>query len=162
MATRPPRDRPGPHPENQRKRRELRGPRQSLIGLLAVVAVLAVTGGVALIARPDGHVLRPPVDLQVGSPLMSIRATGVLLALVIGSTQAIAALLLLLHYVRARMVALIASLIAVVWSVLQMILLDGATWFQLTLLGIGALEVLLVAGCTPRESSGPKKMRGRP
>jgi hypothetical protein len=162
MPTTPPRDRPGPHPENQRKRRELRGPRQSLIGLLAVVAVLAVAGGLALIARPDDHVLRQPVDLQVGSPFTSIRGTGVLLALVIGSTQGIAAFLLLLHHVRARMVALIASLIAVVLSVLQMMLLDGATWLQLTLFGIGALEVLLVAGCTPRESSGPKKMRGRP
>ena len=152
MPPRPPLDHAGPHPANQRKRRELQGPRQSLIGLLSVAAVLSVAGGFALIARPDGHLLRLSLDLRVDSPFTSFRTTGVVLAVVIGGSQAIAALLLVRHTVRARRVALIAALIAVAWGVLQLTMLAELIWFSIALFGLGALEVLLVAACTPRNS----------
>ncbi|MDB4963565.1 MAG: hypothetical protein JWP01_3564 [Myxococcales bacterium] len=151
MPSTPARDVPGPRPENQRKRTELQGPRQALIGLLAVAAVLAVAGGVALLGR----------SLVVHTPLLSLRANGLVLALVIGGTQALAAVLLVLHHERARAAALVAALIAVGWSVVQMMLLQDATWFQGTMFGVGALEAFLVAGCTPRKSLDSKKLRRR-
>ena len=151
MPSTPARDVPGPRPENQRKRRELRGPRRALIGLLAVTAVLSVVGGLALIAVPNARLFHQPVDVLFGSPLTSVRGTGVLLVILIGGTQAAAALLLVGHRVRARMVALVTALIAAGWALLQMMLvLDGVTWFQLVAFGVGALEAFLVAGCTPR------------
>ena len=136
-----PRDRPGPHPENQRKRTELRGPRQALIGVLAIAAVLAL---VALFG--------------FGSALPR---SGILLVL-IAATQAVAAGLLVRHHVRARMVALAAALVALAWGVLHVLVLDEVTWLQLALMGTGTLEAFLVAGCTPRDT-GKKRMsrRGR-
>jgi hypothetical protein len=151
MSSTPARDQPGPRPENQRKRRELQGPRQALIGLLAVAGVLAFAAGFALLAR----------GFAVTAPLTSLRTTGLLLALVIGGTQTLAAVLLVIHHERARAVALVAAMVAVIWSVLQMMLLEGATWFQLTMFGVGALEAFLVAGCTPRKSLDSKKLRRR-
>ena|ERR1700733_8825223 len=144
-------DQPGPHPENQRKRRELRGPRRGLIGVLAIAGALAIITGARLLAGR-------PIDLVATSP----HTTGILLAVVIGGTQVLAALLLLIHHIRARMVALVAALLAVAWSVLQIMLIDGVTWFQLALLGVGALEAAFVAGCTPRDDGSKKQMRGRP
>jgi hypothetical protein len=129
-------DHPGPHPENQRKRRELQGARNSLIGVLAAAAVFAVAGGLA--------------------------RAGVLTATVLGGSQAFAAVLLIVHHPRARAVALAAALFAMVWSGVQIVMLDHVPGFQGAMLGIGALEGLLVAGATPREDpTRKKKMRRR-
>lgn len=141
MPPRPPRDRPGPHPENQLKRRELRGPRRSLIGVDAIVAVLAA---VVLAGR------------------MTSVSNGLTLVLLVGVTQGLAAFLLAIHHVEARKVALGAALLAIGWAVAQILLFDEVTRFSLTLLGVGVFEAMLVASCTPRDSGKRKKMRGRP
>lgn len=117
-----------------------------------MVTALAVFGGLSLIVAPDGHLLHRSPGLPAGSSLPSLRGTGVVLVALIGATQALAAVLLLGHYVRARAVALGAALILVAWGTWQMMMLDDATWFQLTMAGAGGLEVLLVAGCTPRKT----------
>jgi hypothetical protein len=157
MPPSPARDVPGPHPENQRKRIELRGPRRALIGLLGVSAVLAVLGGIVLIAVPNARLLHQPVAEVFASPFTGLRGTGLVLVILIGSTQAIAALLLRSHHSHARMVALGAALIAAIWGLVQMMVGDGVTWFQLVAFGVGALEAFLVAGCTPRGRPAPKK-----
>ena len=162
MPPSPARDVPGPHPENQRKRRELQGPRRALIGLLAVSAVLAVLGGLTLIAVPNIRLFQRPADELFGSALTSLRGTGAVLVVLIGGTQAVAALLLIGHRVRARLVALVAALIAACWGLLQMMTaVDGITWFQLVVFGGGALEAFLVAGCTPRTTTPKKPLRRR-
>jgi hypothetical protein len=150
MASNPPHDPPGPHPANRRRRQELRGPRRALIGLLAVAAVIAAVGGLALIIRPELRVLGRALEAIVESRLAPARATGVLLVVVIAASQAVAALLLVQYHVHARAIALGAALLVVAWSLLQMMLLNGVTWFQIVLFGVGALETFLVAGCTPR------------
>ena len=157
MPPSPARDVPGPHPENQRKRVELRGPRRALIGLLGVSAVLAVLGGLVLAAVPNVRMFHHPAAEVFASPLSAVRGTGLTLVVLIGGSQAFAALGLLGHRIRARLVALIAALILAVWGLLQMMVGEGVTWFQLVAFGVGALEAFLVAGCTPRKDPGPKK-----
>jgi hypothetical protein len=103
-----------------------------LIGVLVVVAVLAI------IAAID-H--RAPSEL----------------AAIIAITQALAAGLLVGHHLRARIASLGAALIAIGWSVVQIVRLDHVTSLELALLGAGVFEALLVAGCTPRDAS---KLRG--
>jgi hypothetical protein len=128
------------HPENTRRRQELRGPRHALIGVLVVAAVLAIVTGVRT------------------SPTAA--ATGMLVAL--AAIQLVAAGFLAGHVVRARMIALVAALFAIAWGIEQVLVLDVVTWFQLALLGIGALEALLVAGCTPRDAPKKPTPRDRP
>ena len=131
----PAHDRPGPRPENQLKRRELVGARHGLVGVLAIAAVLAIVGGV-----------------RWSSPLL----------VVVGGSQAIAAVLAATRRPHNRVVALAAALVAIAWAVAQILVLDGVSWFSLSLLGVGLLECLLVAASTPRDDGTRKKMRGRP
>ncbi|HET9989236.1 MAG TPA: hypothetical protein VFQ65_11965 [Kofleriaceae bacterium] len=128
-----------PHPENTRRRQELRGPRNALIGVLVVAAMLAIVA----VVRTSPNV-----------------ATGMLL--VLAAIQLVAAGFLAARFLRARMVALVAALSAAAWGIEQILVIDVVTWFQLALLGIGALEALLVAGCTPREAPKKPTPRDRP
>jgi hypothetical protein len=119
-----------PHPENTRRRQELRGPRHALIGVLIVGAVLAI---VAVVRMPV------PPAMMIGLAAIQVVAAGWLAG----------------RFQRARLVALIAALLPIAWGLEQIMVLDVVTWFQLALLAIGALEALLIAGCTPRDP--PKK-----
>jgi hypothetical protein len=121
------------HNDNPRKlkRVELRGARRGLIGIEVIVAVLAVA---VLIVGP-----RSP-------------RSGIALIILVGVTQAIGAITLSLQHVWARRLALVAALIAILFTVAQILIFDVVTWFELSLLGVGVLESLLVAGCTPRDS----------
>jgi hypothetical protein len=123
-------DPPGPHPENQLKRRELRGARHALLGVLVVVAGLAIA------------------KLLGAGPPMRYLTTGTLA--VLAASQTLAAVAIASHRAHARMVALAAALVVVAWGVWQVIVWNDVTWFQVALLGTGSFEALLVAGCTPR------------
>jgi hypothetical protein len=126
-----------PHPENTRRRQELRGARNALIGMLIISAALAI---VALVRLPV-------------APAMMIA---------IAALQLVAAGWLLRRVPRARLVALVAALVPIAWGLEQIMVLDVVTWFQLSLLGIGALEALLVAACTPRDPPKAPTPRDRP
>lgn len=136
MPPKPPTDHPGPHPENQLKRRELVGARHGLAGVLVISAVLAIVGGV-----------------RWSSPLLGV---------LVGGSQALGALVVIARQPHNRLVALAAALIAIGWAVAQILVLDHVSWFLLSLLGVGLLEALLVAASTPRDDGTRKKMRGRP
>ncbi|MEO6774847.1 MAG: hypothetical protein ABI467_17885 [Kofleriaceae bacterium] len=125
-----------PNPENTRRRQELRGPRRALIGVLVVVVGLAVVAVVRRSAQPA-------------------------MLVVVAATQAVAAGLLAGRFRRARRVAVAAALLPVAWGFEQILVLDVVTWFPLALLGIGALEALLVAGCTPRDAPKQPTPRDR-
>ncbi len=146
-----PQDKGGPQPEHQRKRAELRGPRHALIGTLAVIAVAAITVGALLMKRSDGGLVRLSLDQLAGSPLGSFRGAGAVLAVVIGGTQALAAALLVVHHQRGRWLAAIAAGLVLAFSVVLVMLMTRTTWLQPTLFGIGFIELLLVAGSTPRK-----------
>jgi hypothetical protein len=125
-------NRPGPHPEAQRKRRELRGARHALIGVLVLVAGLAIAS-----------------SLGAGPPVR--RIDGRLLT-VLAAVQAVGAFMIARRQLHARTVALAAALFAASWGVWQVIVRNEVTWFQIALLGVGFLEGVLVAGCTPRNA----------
>jgi hypothetical protein len=100
-----------------------------LIAVLVISAAIAI--GIAIRARP---------------------ATGTAMLLVLAGAQLLAAFALVVHDARARMVALIAALAAIAWGAWQVVVWNDVTWFQIGLLGVGALEALFVAGCTPRDA----------
>ena len=127
--------RPGPQPENQRKRRELRGARHALVSVLVVVAALAVV-------RMLPHV-----------------AVGLLMCL--AASQVVAAVVIATDQPRARTIALAVALFAVVWGVWHVLVQNEVTWFQVVLLGGGSLEALLVAGSTPRKAGEASNDRWR-
>ena len=122
-----------PHNDNPRKltRVELRGARRGLISIEVIVTALAM--GV-LVVGP--HVSRG----------------GLALIVLVGATQALGAILLSLQHAWARHIALTAALLAILFTVAQILIFDVVTWFEVSLLAIGVLESMLVAGSTPRDS----------
>jgi hypothetical protein len=151
-ASERPHDAGGPRPENQRRRAEIRGPRRSLIGLLVVVAVAAIVFVVS--RRSDRPYLGMPAGYLAGS-------SGLVLAIVIAGTQATAAVLLLVHAVRARLAAAIAAGVLVASAVALIMSMLGVAWFPAVLFFIGFVELLLVAGATPRKAARRKHQPGR-
>ena len=150
-------DRPGPHPENQRKRRELRGPRTTLVGVLALVAAGALARLCGLGSGPVAT-----TDVTGLTPLLASNALAVMLLVLVAITQAMAAGLLAVHQRHARTIAWAAALLVLAWAVAQIVVLDQVTWFPLGLLAAGALEALLIAGCTPRDAAKkPRTARQR-
>lgn len=125
--------------------------------MLGVVAIAAILVGGEMLARGDGY-LRP-TSLVVAPPFLSYVATALILIVVIGGSQLLALWRTATSHGSARRLAWIAALLPLVWGAMQVMVLDVVTWFQLTLLGIGAMEVLLAAASTPRTAG--KHSRGR-
>ncbi len=151
-ASERPSDTGGPRPENQRKRAELRGPRHALIGMLAVVAIGAIAFGV--LRRSDDRFLGLPPGYLEG-------ASGLLLVGLLASVQALAAVVLLVQPARGRLIGAIAAAVAIGSSVVLVTSTRGPAWVPALLFFIGFVEILLVAGSTPRKPAHRKHVPGR-
>ena len=143
---------PGPRPENQRKRSELVKPRRSLIGMLAVVAIGAIT--FVILRRSDDHLLGLPPDYLRGS-------SGLVLAILLAGTHAVAAALLLMRAPHARLAAASAGFTMIAASVALILVMLGVPWVPALLFLVGFVELLLVAGSTPRQPAHRKHAPGR-
>ncbi len=142
----------GPRPENQLKRVEIRKARHGLIGLLALVALAAIA--FAALRRSDARFLGlPPGYLASGTAL------GV--AALLGAMHAFAAVLFAGHAARARMVAGIAGALLIVAGVGVILLVSGPAWVPAAVLFVGFVELMLVAGATPRKPAKRKHVPGR-
>lgn len=139
------------HPENQRKRTELVKPRRSLIGMLAVVAIGAIT--FVVLRRSDDHLLGLPPDYLRGAP-------GLVLAILLAGAHAVAAALLVIRAPHARLVAIIAGFTMIGASVALIMGMLGVPWVPALLFFIGFVELLLVAGATPRKPAHRKHVPG--
>lgn len=124
-----------------------------------MAAVVAIAAGIDLIATGSGHLVRSPIDIHIDAAFISFRVTGIVLAVVIGGSQAIAALLLRRHDRRGRSAAWTASVIAMAFGFVQIVALGDVTWFHLIVLGVGGLEVLLAAASTSRDIDRKGKKR---
>jgi hypothetical protein len=60
------------------------GVERTLIGILILTGVAAVTGGVLLAIRPDGSLLRANMSALAGTPFADWRIPGILLATLVG------------------------------------------------------------------------------
>lgn len=92
-------------------------------------------------------------------PARTSSAIGLLVAL--AAAQALAAAALATHRPAARAAAAGAALIAVAWGAWQVLATGYATWFDIALLLVGVVELLFVAGCTPRDAGEPARDRWR-
>lgn len=142
----------GPRPENQLKRVEIRKARHGLIGLLAVIALAAIA--FAVLRRSDERFLRLPPGYLAGGTALGFAG-------LIAATHALAAVLFAMHAQRARLVAGIAGALVMVAGVGVILLVPGPAWIPATLLFAGFVELMLVAGATPRKPTKRKHIPGR-
>lgn len=121
--------------------------RVSLLALQAFVAVTALAGGAALILgalNPElATVLSPPAAYLEGSPFASYLLPGLLLAVVVGGTQAVAFLLGLRRSDVGLLGAATAAIALLIWVFVQMMFIPFS-FLQAIYFAVGIAEIGLV------------------
>ena len=121
--------------------------RISLLVLQALIAVTAIAGGAALILsalNPQlATVLSPPTSYLEGSPFSSYLVPGLLLAIVVGGTQAVAFLLVIMRSDLGLLVAAAAAIGLLIWVFVQMMFIPFS-FLQALYFALGIAETGLV------------------
>jgi hypothetical protein len=121
--------------------------RVSLLVLQALVAVTAIAGGAALILGaldPElATLLTPPTAYLEGSPFSSYLVPGLLLAIVVGGTQAVAFLLGVTRSDLDLLGAAAAAIGLLIWVFVQMMFIPFS-FLQALYFGLGIAETGLV------------------
>jgi hypothetical protein len=110
---------------------------QSLIGIGAVIS------GALLIIRPDGHYLQLPLDLLEDTPFRNFLIPGVILFLVNGAGNLVSAVLCFRIQRIAGFAGIFFGLGLIIWLFVQVNLVGGGHWLQISYFVLGIIELLL-------------------
>ena len=121
--------------------------RPTLLTVLALVAVTAFLGGVALVlgalAPSLATFLSPPGSYLAGSPFTSYLLPGLLLAVVVGGLHAAAFVMVLRRHPRAELASAVAAFAVLIWIFVQMIYIPFS-FLQAVYFVAGVVEAGLV------------------
>lgn len=120
--------------------------RRLLIGLHAVLGVLAVAAGQALARHPSGKPLTFEVDWLDGSPFKDYRVPGLFLAVVIGGANLVSTVLLWRRDPLGSLVSLGTGVLLLVWIAIQTAIIGFRDWTQGMWIAVFSLVTLLAAG----------------
>jgi menaquinone-dependent protoporphyrinogen oxidase len=129
--------------------------RRVLGALALLVGFAAVAGGLALIVRPDGSLLRFPADTLDASPFSTFLVPGLVLCAVIGLANVVAGVLVLRDAGGAGPAAFAGGALLFGWIVAQMMFLGTANALQLVFLAIAVAMMGLSLRGIPGESAKP-------
>jgi menaquinone-dependent protoporphyrinogen oxidase len=120
--------------------------RRVLLGMCLAISLMAVGGGLALVAAPDGALLGMPPTTLEHSPFTSFLVPGLLLLIVIGGGHLLAGLLVARRSPVASAAAFAAGFALVTWIVVQMAMLRTVNPLHVSSLVLG----LTVCGIATR------------
>jgi hypothetical protein len=124
-----------------------RATRVSLLALQGLVALSAALGGAVLVVSalaPElSTVLSPPTEYLSGSPFSSYLAPGLLLALVVGGTQALAFVLGIARSDLTLPAAAVAAIGLLIWVFVQMVFIPFS-FLQAIYFLVAVAEICLV------------------
>ncbi|WP_309615122.1 hypothetical protein [Salinibacterium sp.] len=116
---------------------------RSLAAVLIFSAASAVGGAVALwFTRGLGM----PLSLLEGSPFPSFAGPALILAVIIGGTHTLAAILVLRHRVSSLLWSAVAGFSVVIWIMVETVIIHGFSWLQGLYFTAGIAELALVFG----------------
>lgn len=130
---------------------ELVKPRRSLIGTVILVAAAATW--FVIMRRADANFLGLPPGYLAGP-------TATVLAVVIAAAHVVAAVFLVSHAPRGRFIAALAAAAVLVAGIALVMAMRGVAWVPAVLFFVGFIELLLVAGSTPRKAPHRKHVPG--
>ena len=113
---------------------------RALVALLCFGAVSALAGFVLALFASEAGV---PVEYLENSPFSSYLVPGLILGVVVGGTQAIAAISLLVRNRRGLLLAAVAGFGMQIWIVAELAILRQYSPLQIVYFGLGALELVL-------------------
>lgn len=123
---------------------------RSLIGLALFSALSALLGSLLGVALNGAGV---PLEYLAGSPFTSYFVPGLILGVVIGGTQAAAAIALLKDKDGALLVSAVAGFGLLIWVFVELAVIRQYSWLQTAYFALGGLELILVLallGIVPR------------
>lgn len=115
-------------------------------GLLIVTIFNALSAIVSGIAMLMTNGLGMPLAFLETSPFSSFLWPGVILVVVVGGTQAIAAVLLILRWETALLWSAVAGFGMVIWIFIETGLIREWSWLQILYFGTGLTQLALVLG----------------
>lgn len=114
-----------------------------LLVLAILVAVLAIAGGIGLIAQPSGSIFGMDATLLASSPFTSFVLPGILLAIVVGGSMIVAAVALLRRLKSGASWSFVAGTILAGWIAVQVAMIGYASVLQPIFFVIGVVMMLL-------------------
>ncbi len=113
----------------------------ALVVVTIFCAVSAVGGGIGVVAT-DG--LGMPRSMLQGGPFPDFVLPGVILTVVVGGTQSLAAALLLARRGSALVGSAVAGFGLVIWIFVETGIIAGTSWLQVLYFAAGSAELALV------------------
>lgn len=111
--------------------------------LLAFTALTASISGLLLMSYPDGSLLQLSTALLNGTPFHSFLVPGVILAVIVGGTNLVAAVFNILSHPFRYSWAMASSIVLIGWILVQMLLINTLHWLQFVYLFIAIMMLLL-------------------
>lgn len=132
-----------------RERPLMATPRSPLRGLLAALCIFvgltAALGGAAFIARPDGSLVGMPLSVLDSSPFRDFLLPGLLLAILVGGTNALAGALVLAKHPKGDAEAIVSGALVSGWIVIQVLLIRSVHWLHVVYLALGIAIIAVAA-----------------
>ncbi|MBL0181953.1 MAG: hypothetical protein IPP96_06510 [Chitinophagaceae bacterium] len=117
--------------------------RTLLFILVCFVAITSLVSGILIITHPDGSVMQMSVDLLKTSPFKNFLVPGIVLTVLVGGTNLLAAFFNMKRSANRYNWALAGGVMISGWTVVQMILINTIFWLQFVYLGIGIVIMLI-------------------
>ncbi|MDP4131861.1 MAG: hypothetical protein Q8939_16990 [Bacteroidota bacterium] len=111
--------------------------------LISFVAVTALLSGFIMISNPDGEVLNLSVGLLKGTPFRDFRIPGILLTALIGITNSVATLFVIIGQQKRYNWTLAGGILLCGWVIAQIAMIDIRYWLHLIYLTTGILIILV-------------------
>lgn len=125
----------------------------SLVVVSIFNALSAIAGGIAMLATSG---MGMPSSMLAGSPFTSFIWPGLILLVVVGGSQTLAACLLLKRRPSELLWSGVAGFGLMIWIFIETGIIQGLSWLQVIYFATGALQLILVlallgvAGWLPR------------
>lgn len=120
-------------------RPELHAAGKACVAFLVVLGLGALTGGIALVARPDGSVMHFEVELLAGSPFTDFLVPGLILGGLFGIGSFVVAALGLAHVRLAPFLAFAIGCAQMIWIVVQLSIIREVSVLHPAFFGVGLL-----------------------
>lgn len=114
-----------------------------LFSLVSFVAVSATFCGLWLMSNPDSGFMNLPYGLLEGTPFTSFLVPGILLTVLVGGINFLAALSNLQEYTNRYNWSVCGGVLTASWVILEMALNRTTYWLQWVYLVIGLLIILV-------------------
>lgn len=117
---------------------------RATVGLLVLLGLMAIAGGIALVAKPDGSVMHLPTSYLDGSPFPDFLLPGLILGTLFGVGSLVVAVMSLRAWRIAPFLAFALGCGQMIWITVELAIIKEVSFLHPLCFGIG-LAIALVS-----------------